>query len=208
MSVSTHVAKFIAAVSVHFPAAAKGDDGDLWLRSMDRVLRGMEPEVLALAAEIIIETRDPSKPGGRFFPAPRECIAACNEARNRMTLAKPRPLLAAPKGDDMSEDRIKFANILVQTEMGRQAAREGWVGTLWDFCRKQARLPTSEHEVAQCRRIAAEVDDLMAQIELGQFDAGALSVAVLKGCCRSIKAKREDIAGKAFGKGETVEDVA
>ena len=70
---------------------------------------------------------------------------------------------AGPKYPDWTPGRISNANRLIRSPMGRQAAKEGWIGALWDFCRVEERLPQGA-ELSRCKRIAQEADDAAAQV--------------------------------------------
>ncbi|MCA9181960.1 MAG: hypothetical protein KDA51_10925, partial [Planctomycetales bacterium] len=83
---SPHVAEFIAIVITIFPAPASGAKEDAWVGLMERHLRHQPANVLAKAAEIIVQTRDPRKRDERFFPSPVECTEYCNRARRELGL--------------------------------------------------------------------------------------------------------------------------
>lgn len=198
MSISPHVANFIRVVSIHFPSSARGDDAELWLASMDRILRGMEPEVLAIAAEIIIETRD-QKRDGRFFPVPKECVAACERARERIRLQAVPPLLSQGNRDPspFASWRVALADELIQGSMGREAAENGWALSLRDFCRRHGRLPQGR-EIDGCKRTAAGFDDALQACEAGR--AGVLSGPLAR-LGRTMREVREAVSGQILKRG-------
>lgn len=166
---------------------------------MNQELASYTQEVLAEASAIIRKTRDPKKDGA-FFPLPSECHVACKEALSTISYRHAPKLLGQPKVDEWSEERCRFADELLKTEMGRVSAREGWVQEFWNFTRKSMRMPT-EHEAAACKASANRMDTLIEKIEAGKFPGG-VAVEVLKGCCKAIRSRRAEKAAKAFGEGE------
>lgn len=151
------ISKFITTLIVHFPKrhATPADQAE-WLTAMAHALQSFDPSILDLAARKIIDTRT-----DRFFPLPAECRKFCNEVARDEAERKPRldtgnydPVAA--KWKEWSQDRIAWADRLIQSEMGRRAAREGWISTLHDFIRVNNRMPKADHEIATCIRIAAE----------------------------------------------------
>ena len=181
MSISNHVAQFVGAVSIHFPSSTRGEDAEMWLASMDRVLRNIDADVLAVAAEIIIETRDPvaNKGANRWFPAPRECLVACDKARERIRLQSAPPMLSHGQSDGskFAAWRMDLANDLIRGSLGQQAAREGWALALRDWCRDNGRLP-DEREARACRATALGFDEALAMCRAG--DGGLLTVPLTR----------------------------
>lgn len=152
------VARFISVVALHFPRPKFNEDEVMeaaWVASMNRTLGGFSDEVLADAAERIVSSRHPKK-DGRFFPTPAECSSACVEA-SKLIAASETPLLAKPKGDDWSDDRLALAFDLVRGEMGKRAAREGWAARLYNFCRINMRLPNAQ-EAFKCQEEARSLE--------------------------------------------------
>lgn len=163
--ISDHVLKFVGAIGPFFPPPRGSDEEQAtWLAAMDRKLRGMEPEVLAAAADEIIETRDPKK-DGRFFPLPAECISACDKARARLTSIDGKPLLSHGQSDPSpwATWRCELANDLIKTEMGRKAARERWIISLWNYCREHGKLP-SEIEAAKIVKGVGDIADFVESL--------------------------------------------
>lgn len=179
MNISDHVAQFIEVVSRHFPPRRMSDeDTEAWASSLNRIIRRVDAETLAVAAEIILETRDPSK-DGRMFPAPKECLAACEKARERIRLKRAPPLLSHGRADtsQFATWRIELADELIRGSMGQRAAQEGWGLALRDFCRREGRLP-NEGEARECRQSARAFDEALAACRAG--DAGILSTPLAR----------------------------
>lgn len=145
------VAQFISIVGLHFPRPKFNDDEVMegaWMASMTKALSRYDDDVLGEAAQKILGTRIPKK-DGRFFPAPAECVAVCDDIlywRQKVQT----PLLPAPNPDAWSNERLSLAFDLCKSAIGRRAAREGWVGSLFEHCRKNMRLPITDAEIELC----------------------------------------------------------
>lgn len=198
MMTADPVAKFIGTVQVHFPRGAKDDDLEAaWMTSMVKFLAPYSEKVLAAAAEHILRTRDPRKQGNRWFPSPHECIEACELIKRTIDI-KETPLLSYGNRDPSpwAGWRMKLADDLMQTEMGRQAAREGWNGALWNFAREHQRLPKGDDEMRTVRGAAGRFKRALADCEEGR--AGAFSSTFAK-LGRSIRDKHAAAARKILG---------
>ena len=68
---------------------------------------------------------------------------------------------------DWTADRLKLASDLMNTPMGKQASKEGWVGCLWSFARRNSRLPQQGKEVEECKQDAKGVDEAYATLVRG-----------------------------------------
>lgn len=186
------VAKFIATVQVHFPLPRFVDEQqeDAWMASMRRFLGGYDADILSLASERVLRDRDPKK-DGRYFPVPSEVIAICEAVRRDIHAASAQKLLTEGRGDQspFAGWRSDLANVLVKTEMGRDAAARGWIGSLWDFCRRMARLP-ERHEVRDVVGEAQAFDLALDACERGE--AGACNASLLK-LGRSLRERRDEL---------------
>jgi hypothetical protein len=58
-------------------------------------------------------------------------------------------------GDPWSSERIEEADRLIQSDLGRQAAQEGWIVALHDYCRENRELPGIDR-AAKLRKAAFE----------------------------------------------------
>lgn len=149
------VHKFIATVSLHYPRPKFNDDdtmGAAWTASMNRVLSGFADDVLAEAAQRVLETRNPKK-DGRFFPVPQECTEVCREILEEHE-ARKTPLLAGPK-DVPYEARVALARDLMKSPMGQLARRENWDVGMYEFCLEHMRVPAGA-DIEACKRAAKE----------------------------------------------------
>jgi hypothetical protein len=152
---SAPVIRFLGDLLVQFPIKHPNDAAERqWTQAMIRNLSGFSPEVLDEAAKRIIDSRV-----RRDFPLPAECRKACIEVDERRK-TKPFPVMADEERKDRpySEWRCRLADDLIQCEMGRQACHEGWIGTLWDYCREHKRLP-DWRQVPKLQATARGVED-------------------------------------------------
>lgn len=61
----------------------------------------------------------------------------------------------------------KLAYALIRSDMGRKAADEGWILSLFDFIEEKGRLPSNEPEIWKLKESARGFDDAYAQCERG-----------------------------------------
>lgn len=73
------------------------------------------------------------------FPPIAECLAACREAHGE--LIKPPVKHDSVDHPEWSKARVAAANRMICCPMGVQAAQEGWIVWLWDWCREHDGLP-------------------------------------------------------------------
>lgn len=191
-STAIEVGKLISVVGLHFPRPRFRDEIEeaAWTASVVRCLSPFAPEVLAKATEMIVRDRDPKR-DGKYFPVPAELIRACKEAQCLLSAASA-PLLSHDKRDQSpwAGWRSDLANELVRTPMGQEAAKRGWIGALWDFCRRTARLP-QRHEIPDVAQDANAFDEALDVCERGE--AGPMNKPLLE-LGRKIKARRNEMA--------------
>lgn len=204
------VLAFVEIVSKFFPAPKFGgneDDERIWLRALNEILYGYDDDVLLEAAKIIIRTRDPDK-DGTMFPKPFECVTACDKAKD-LKRVRSTPLLETrnaiskrerEEADKISwgDDRQKLARELCHGEMGRRAAREGWLPQLYDYCRENAHLPKDNNAIAELIRDARSFQALKAEIEAMPAN-DPLIVAICKGFLQRI-ARGDDLKASVLSK--------
>lgn len=186
------VAQFISVVGLHFPRPKFNDDEVMeaaWMASLTRTLSFYSDEVLNRAAMRIVDTRDPKK-DGRFFPLPAECTRVCREIASEEAREAPRLALSGPRANEWSDERLELAFDLCKSPIGIRAAREGWVMGLYDFCRREMRVPT-ESEARTLIHGARGFEDVLERLrngEANQFTAALVELG------ETIKAKRNDMA--------------
>lgn len=194
MSQQKAISSFITSLALHFgqrhdtPEAEKA-----WLRSMALNLKSFSAAVLKEAAEEIIRTRK-----HRNFPLPAECREVCiaidkRERASELPMEKQIPERHA----EWTKWRIDNADRLIQTSLGREAARSNWILQLHDFIRIHQRMPAG-HEIARLKQAAHEFDDAYAECVRGGWGQAAM----LAKLGESMLAKREE--KRAIALGETI----
>jgi hypothetical protein len=171
------VADFIEALLVHYPVRHDTEEReDAWVKSMIGALRDHDADLLMEVANDIIRTRK-----YRNFPLLSEILDKCDEAIDRRQARKREamlPELRIHEGhDEWSTERCRFAHDMKRSDLGKQAAREGWVVAFWHFCRRNMRAPVGR-EIEQCKRDSDGIEELYAQAMKGE--AGPFSKQVAK----------------------------
>lgn len=171
------VADFIEALLVHYPVRHDTEEReDAWVKSMIAALRDFDGSLLQEVANDIIRTRK-----YRNFPLLSEILDKCDEIQERRAARKREamlPELRTPQGaDEWTTERCKFAHDMKRSDLGKQAAREGWIVAFWHFCRRNLRAPDGR-EIDQCRRDSDGIDELYQQAMKGE--AGPFSRQVAK----------------------------
>lgn len=113
----------------------------VWVAKLDRDFERYSADEVARAAEVLRRTRET-----RTFPMPGVILDALKKARKELDNEKPRTLTPRPRGPDYSA-RERLALDLIRCEMGRTAAREGWIGELFAFVRENGHLPRTQSEI-------------------------------------------------------------
>jgi hypothetical protein len=140
------VSDFITDLENHFfpvkhdPASRK----TAWMGTYNRELGRFSTEVLDEAKRDLIVGRKE-----RFFPPLSECVDACYKARKRSDLVAKAALATVTNYDPAKSDpyapwRGEMADRLIIGDMGRKAAKEGWILMLHDFIWVNQRLPRKE----------------------------------------------------------------
>lgn len=165
------IAKFVATVFQHWPPFRwdKGQE-DAWATSLATELAGFSEAVLNKAIEEMVRKRGLTQ-RERSIPTVAECINYCSEAKRWLEADQRKgelPITDAPTAShfDWTADRKKLAIDLMSGPMGKEAAKDGWIGTLDAFCRKHARLPKGP-EINAVKKAAKEFDDAYAQCVRG-----------------------------------------
>jgi hypothetical protein len=135
------VTRFINLLKANFTQRFESPEQELeWTKSMLRELRGFDPVILERAATDIIRTRK-----YRNFPMPAECLEACFHAKKAAENLERSSFFDLSKSKPADGKRAatfeSLADELILGPMGRQAAREDWIGFLYDFIKKNGRLP-------------------------------------------------------------------
>jgi hypothetical protein len=136
----------------------KGATDDIvgWRKDYQVICGTFGDEILERATALIMASRQKTT-----FPLPSECNRACLDALEMLTLQErlahrpnnAREIRNEPfdrRYPEWSDRRRDLADRLIQCELGKQALREDWIWTLWEFCRLNERLP-DKHEAERVR---------------------------------------------------------
>lgn len=157
------VIAFADTVLQHFPPFRWDEHQEkAWAETIVRELGGFSDAIVDRASREIVRTRKNPK-----TPMVSECIAACSEAKKWIEGEQQSRSLAVdhgvnPENRDWTTERLKLASELMNTPLGKQASKEGWVGALWSFARKTSRLPQQGKEVEGCKQTAKGFDEAYA----------------------------------------------
>lgn len=176
---SAKVQKFLATVMSHFNKLHKSDtDEEAWMMSMIAGLKGYDATVLERAAQRILLTR--KDPG---FPYLSQCREACEE------IIKIERAERTPKFDEASKRKSEIDGadhkhrladeLICAGELGRRAAREGWILSLHDFCRINGKLPTEDWQIRKCIDSAKGFDRAYEAVLNGEGGPCAKSLEAL-----------------------------
>lgn len=150
---SQAVEEFIGELVLHFPRREMSEADDVaWVSSMTRNLEGFSPTMLRKGAQIIIDTCDRRS----FQWLPKQCKEACFEAKKILDAEKPSLKFTGPRADANYDDREKLARELLLCPMGKAAACEGWIFSLFTFIRDHARLPAKDRYCGDRRKMHTE----------------------------------------------------
>ena len=189
------VLSFVDAVIQHFPPFRWDEEQEkAWVNTMVRELGGFSDDVLEHAMTTMLRTRKV-----RQIPLVSECIDACVEARRWLEKDRRsgelRDINPSAGESDWSTERVKLAYDLCKSAMGKEAAKDGWVLTLWNFIRKNQRLPKGS-EIEACKRTAREFNETYAQCVKG----GWPEARHWEKLGASMLAKREALASEVLGR--------
>ena len=135
--------KFVTNLTKHFSVFFKSgtDEAAEWIKSMIGIVGVYDDAVLGAAFVLILRTRKETR-----FPLPAEIIAVCDsvvQARNRKPMAEKMRdgVFDGHSAPPHSRARTALVLDLLRGEMGREAARDGWIGSLVDHVRYAKELP-------------------------------------------------------------------
>ena len=168
---------FVQDLATYFtpPRGWTEDQAQGWGKRLEREISHFQPDALKKAADQIIAKRKDTR-----LPTIADCIAACAEAKRWLDIERGKSQLpfegmqSAGEGD-WSAERVRLAYDLIHSELGKQAARGGWVFGLWNFCRVNQRHP-KEMEIEKLKKQAAKHRKLVEDCHRG--NGGKLSAAL------------------------------
>lgn len=153
------ISEFVTELVMHFPVRHESAEREReWLGTIAAAMSTYDARILKRAAQRIIDTRT-----DRRFPLVAELrkVAAQVVAEDKAAQATIRGVAPDSKAPEFSAERVRWADHLINGEMGKRAARDGWVLSLHDFCRKHGRLP-QHHEVDKLKAAAKFFDEQYA----------------------------------------------
>ena len=159
-------------------------DDAAFVEEINRVTDGVSPAILERAANYLISNYRGSK-----FPTPAQIVNAIRES------APPISPPEGPKYPEWSHEALATADRLIQSEIGRTAAREGWILSLHDYCRKHRCLPDNR-DIRQLKAAAEGFNS--AYSECCRGNGGTLGKS-LRRFGDVFLAKREKYARMALG---------
>ena len=183
--------QFLTTLRTNFRVKRHESDAheERWVAMMIAELKGFSDEVLEQAAKDLSRRRK-----NEYFPILSECINACQDAKHWIEMASPKlKFKAAQDAEPGSDDRQRLADQLIMGEMGRQAANEGWVLTLWCYVRDNGRLP-EQRQISKLRAEAKGFDHALDQCRAGGWQQ-AMPLAALGS---SILAKRQELTERVL----------
>lgn len=192
MSQQQAITNFITSLALHFTVKHETPEHEkAWLKSMAMNLRSFPASVLNEAAEEIIRTRK-----HRNFPLPAECREVCI-AIDKRERAQELPVeeKIPERHPEWTKWRIRNADMLINSALGREAARSNWILQLHDFVRVHQRMP-KEHEVSRIKEQARLFDEAYAECVKGGWEQAAM----LERLGAKMLARREKL--RAFVMGE------
>lgn len=155
-----------------------------FVEEMRKALAGWDKPTLDQAADRLAKT-------SKFFPKPAEVIEVCEAIAAERVV----PEVNAASNGPWSSAAYTEANRLINSPMGREAAKEGWIGQLHDYCREHRKLPNASR-VADLKREARLFDEAYSACCAGK--GGTLNDA-LKKLGESFLTNRDRLAAVANG---------
>lgn len=146
-----------------------------------------EGELLAAADRVVTKRKFKS------WPTIGDCIEVLEDHRAEVHEQNAPERKAEPTHPEWSDAAFAAADKLIDCEMGRKAAREGWILSLHDFCRRERKLP-SHYQTGALIESARFVDHCAA----GAIDMG-LCHASLRKFADEFLVKRERLAKRVLG---------
>ncbi len=157
---------FADQVLQHFPPFRWDEEQEkAWADTLVRELSGFSTEIIDRAGREMVRTRKKAQ-----TPLVSECIEACLDARKWVESERNAGKLPLDSGGssrdrNWTEDRKRLADDLVMSPLGKQAAKEQWVKSLWNFCRRNSRLP-QPNEIEGCKREQREFMEAYRQCSI------------------------------------------
>lgn len=175
------------------PKIPDGSNREIIYGSYARTLGKFNSEVLRRAAENMLDHR-----GHRNFPLPNECKDFCIAAQEELAEASGIPARKETRGEapEWSERRIKAADRMMNSDIGRRAAQEGWIIHLHDFCREYERLPVGgEASTVRLQGLANKTK----RDEMSRQANSKNALAMIASVARAMESRRQRLTKIAIG---------
>jgi hypothetical protein len=186
VQVSEKTQKFLVRIGNVWPKRLEDENVDAWVTEWENALKQFEAWVIEAAATRIIHDRTQAG-----FPFPAEVRRVCYQVLADDKSSKPTLDVAPDKGNP-----YKLASELIKCELGRRAAREGWVLTLRDFVVRNGRLPQGDIEIKKLIKIRDQFQQNLIDCIDGN---GGLLGGPLAKLGRSMAKKEYDLAQRVLG---------
>lgn len=166
--------------------APQTDDVEAWLKEVSKLLQSYDTKTQEMAADKILREHR-----RRSFPHVSDIVGACADIESLKPTHVASHII-------QSEDPVwgpkafAAANKLIDCDMGKEAARDGWVLGLHEFARLKRRLPKPA-EKAGIIETSRFVDDCAE----GRMELGVLHKSLLE-LANSIRAKRAELATRVL----------
>lgn len=180
----------ITRLAVVFGVPEHTTDPKAYMDELARLTRSYSEAEQNRAADDLIRSHKPTRT--KPWPTPHDICEACISAREALTQPKVEP----EKWRDWSAGARRKAVDLIRCDLGQAAAEQGWITSLWDFCRKQGRLP-NEAEAHRCRVMAKEFDEAYRSFCTNP-GVPAMALAIKKGFEERF-ARRDLLSRAAYG---------
>jgi hypothetical protein len=174
----------------------KPETGDVpaYFAELSKMLVKYTDDELDRAGNAIVRTHR-----GRAFPTPSEIVTACEDVRAASAPARLPANSFEEKYPDWSKQAFAIADRMVAGELGKRAAKEGWILGLHEFCRKHRRMPSS-FEV----RMIQQDSEFVTRCAAGAVDMGYFHGPLQK-LATAMVDRREKLAEKVLGKAAPTE---
>lgn len=166
----------------------KTPDPEFMISELEALTSSYGNELASKAYDIIVANN-----GRGFFPVEKEILDGL-KAAHAETYRERTPNTADNSGS-WSTRAQSDANRLINSDLGRRAADENWIGRLWDFCRENRRLP---NPTEQGRLIIAHKQleaDWAAYAQQDRQLAG-----LVQRCMVGLEVRRQRLREVAYGK--------
>jgi hypothetical protein len=167
MNIPAHVLRAFVEPLLAVFGQPSSDDPERFLAEYSRHLKGYASAELQAAADHLMR----SHKGPARWPKLAECVDACNDARERQQHTK---TARSPQADWQTR-MANAERLMISTELGQQAARDGWANGMREFIAAKGRLPR-EYEIGDLIENARFID----RCAVGQIDMGVMHTPLIR----------------------------